>query len=350
MPSRLTVVLVSLLLATPAVAFWLWLVIVPARVAMLCPEECECDRAGYYVECNTRSLTAVLLFRFTDVRVLRLPYNQIVLLENNSSVSLTELEILELYNCGLRKIEFGAFNGLTNLTRLVLAGNSISEIIPGIFGCMNILEHLELRQNRLEHLDTGVFSGLFNLKYIDLSTNGFKYLHPDTFLVSPNLQNLNLDSNRGLHVPTDRNFINSKPLSSLSIHFCSISSLSVETFSNVSSLEKLYLGNNNLSTVDIKILTAFPKLSELRLYGNRLQCDCQLQEVWRWCEDRNIHTGTRRKVPHCYTPTEVERMCWGVLESGQCLEGNIEYCGDYRNRTCNFSANRGTRKETMLGF
>ena len=43
MPSRLTVVLVSLLLATSTVIIWLWLVIVPARVAILGPEECRCD-------------------------------------------------------------------------------------------------------------------------------------------------------------------------------------------------------------------------------------------------------------------------------------------------------------------
>jgi hypothetical protein len=35
MPSRLAVVLVSLMLVTPAVNFWLWLVIWPAGVAKL---------------------------------------------------------------------------------------------------------------------------------------------------------------------------------------------------------------------------------------------------------------------------------------------------------------------------
>ena len=117
MPSRLTVVLVSLLLATPAVIFWLWLVILPARVAILCPEECRCDPEEYHVICYNTLLTTVPLIRLTDVRVLALRHN-ITLFERDSFVSrgLNELEILQVGWCELRTIELGAFNGLTKLT------------------------------------------------------------------------------------------------------------------------------------------------------------------------------------------------------------------------------------------
>ena len=86
--------------------------------------------------------------------------------------------------------------------------------------------------------------------------------------------------------------------------------VSVEIFAGVSALELLDLSYNNLRTVDINILTALPKLSELYLYGNRLQCDCQLQEVWRWCEFRNkrksyvlfgAECGTKREVSHLHS-------------------------------------------------
>jgi len=58
MPSRLTVVVVSLLLATTVLIFWLWFVILPTRVSILCPEGCECRKGGYIVICNGPSLTA----------------------------------------------------------------------------------------------------------------------------------------------------------------------------------------------------------------------------------------------------------------------------------------------------
>jgi len=40
-------------------------------------------------------------------------------------------------------------------------------------------------------------------------------------------------------------------------------------------------------------------------------------------------------VPKCDTPIEVEGMWWGVSEKGQCLEGNIEYSGDYNSTSYN---------------
>jgi len=92
-----------------------------------------------------------------------------MLLEKISIVSITGLDLLNADVCGLRKIELGAFNGLTKLTKLEICCNGISEIIPGTFECMNILEQLDLSFNILQHPGNGVFSGLVNLNYIELS-------------------------------------------------------------------------------------------------------------------------------------------------------------------------------------
>ena len=144
MPSRLTVVLVSLLLATPAVIFWLWLVILPARAAVLCPEECQCDPGGYYVKCNSSSLTAVPSISLTSVQVLYIIDSNITLLEREIFVSrgLTELEVLGVQLCGLSTVELGAFKGLTALTDLSLLGNKLSEITPRTFENLINLEYL----------------------------------------------------------------------------------------------------------------------------------------------------------------------------------------------------------------
>ena len=153
----------------------------------------------------------------------------------------------------------------------------------------------------------------------------------------PKLQNANLRNNPGLHIPTDRNFINSHSLSHLDISLCNVSSLSVQTFANVIALERLDLSGNNLKTVDINILRALPKLSKLYLDGNPLQCDCQLQEVWRWFEDRNIRTADVETQPKCDTPMEVNGMDWGILEKWECLDGNIEYYGDYNSTSYSYT-------------
>ena len=223
----------------------------------------------------------------------------------------------------------GTFNGLTELRLLSIRGNKICELLPGTFENMSGLEYLVLRFNKIKHLDSAVFSRLDNLNYVDLSANKLQYLHPDTFLGLPNVRSLHIRGNVALQIPTDRYFINLPSLLQLDIAGCNVSSLSVETFANIRALNLLDLSYNNLNTVDTDTFRTLPELSTLYLYGNRLQCDCQLQEVWRWCEERNIQTGYWGEVPECDTPSEVELMWWGVLEKGQCLDGDIQYYGDY---------------------
>jgi Leucine-rich repeat (LRR) protein len=185
------------------------------------------------------------------------------------------------------------------------------------------LEMLGLDHNIIEHLESDVFNGLVNLNVIILQGNKLQYLHPDTFL--------GLSVFQGLQMPTDPSLANSIILKHLAISVCNVRSVSVKTFANVSALIVLDLSYNNLKSVDINILKVLPNLSAMDLYDNPLQCDCQLQEVWRWCKDNNIKTANKEFAPECDTPSEVKGMWWGVLEKGQCLEGNMKYYGDYKN-------------------
>jgi len=493
MPSRLTVVLVSLLLAAPIVVFWLWLMIQPKREAVECPEECWCVKGGYFVNCSDADLKNIPSILPRNVRGIMLDNNNVTFLENDSFVSsgLVELLLINADFCQIRKIELGALSGLTTLTHLSLESNEISEIIPGTFekqssleflnlgnniiqhlgidvfsglvtlqymglqgnklqhlkpdmfiglpklqtlllsenlglqiptdshfitshslkhlgisGCnvssvsvqtfanvsalewldlsynnlrildINILkvlpelselnmksndineiipgtferisrlEHLQLDYNKIEHLGSDLFYGLLNLKYIDLVGNKLQFLDPDTFVGLPNLQELYLSNNADLQIPTDRHFINSHSLKVLGISGCNINSVSVETFANVSALGVLDLEYNYLSRVDINILKVLPELSAMYLNFNPLQCDCQLQEVWRWCQDHNIQTARKQFAPECVTPSEVKGMWWGVLEKGQCSEDTVQYYGDYKNTSYSYTSIEDTDRET----
>jgi Leucine-rich repeat (LRR) protein len=215
-----------------------------------------------------------------------------------------------------------------------LYGNEISEILPGTFKKMGSLQNLWLGNNSMEYLNVDAFSGLISLDALLLDSNKLQYLYPNTFESLPNLRILHLNNNSGLQIPTDRPFINSHSLLFLGLSNCNVSSVSVETFANVSALKGIDLSYNNLRTVDVKILRALPELSLILVYDNPLECDCQLQEVWRWCKDHNIYTKNGEKEPKCKTPSEVEGMWWVVLEKGECLQGSIQY-GGYYNRTNN---------------
>jgi Leucine-rich repeat (LRR) protein len=346
MPSRLIVVFLWLLLAIPAVIFWLWLVILPARVEILCPEGCWCGPGGYEVDCSHSSLNNIPSIYLPHVQGLMLKNNSITYLANDSFTSrgLTELEEISFIDCKIEKIELGAFNGLTKLRVLSLLNNELFEIIPGTFEKMSSLEFLDLEGNRIEHLEVHVFSGLISLKDAFLGKNKLQHLHPDTFLRSPKLQNLYLADNPDLQIPTDLHFVNLHFLKHLDISRCNVSSVSAETFANVSALETIDLRYNNLRSVDVNILKALPKLSTLYLYDNPLQCDCQLQEVWRWCQDHNIQTAYWSRAPECDTPSEVQGMWWGVLEKGWCFQDKIQYYEGYKNTNYNYSPNERVNK------
>jgi len=273
MPSRMTVVLVSLLVATPVTIFWLWLMILPTSVTILCPEECRCKVEGYFVNCSSSRLYGIPSILPKYIRRLTLDYNKIPFFAKDNFVSkgLVELETIEADFCNTKKIEVGAFHGLPKLTHLSMQSNEISEIIPGTFEKNFRLEYLHLARNRIEHLEADIFYGLVNLKYILLQENKLQYFHPDTFLRLPNLQFLYLSNNYGLQIPTERHFINSLSLKHLGLSFCKIRSVSVKTFANVSELELLDLSYNYLMTLDINILKVLPNLSVLNLTRNEIR-------------------------------------------------------------------------------
>ena len=59
------------------------------------------------------------------------------------------------------------------------------------------------------------------------------------------------------------------------------------------------------------------------MFGNPLLCDCQLKEVWRWCEDHNIKTAPHIEDLKCYSPIKGHVMSLWQLEELQCVQDNI---------------------------
>jgi hypothetical protein len=94
----------------------------PTNVAITCPEKCSCEMDGHYVNCSVSGLNSIPSIVPTQVRILVLSANSITFFGKDSFVSrgLVELEILSASFCKLKKIELGAFNGLTSLTRLAM--------------------------------------------------------------------------------------------------------------------------------------------------------------------------------------------------------------------------------------
>ncbi|OTF71921.1 leucine-rich transmembrane protein [Euroglyphus maynei] len=88
-------------------------------------------------------------------------------------------------------------NGLTKLNRLSLKGNIINEIHQKMLGNLTELEYLDLSRNDLRKIAKGVLQPWpKNLKALDLSVNKIKSLFFDDLNSYSTLIKLNLSSNR----------------------------------------------------------------------------------------------------------------------------------------------------------
>jgi Leucine-rich repeat (LRR) protein len=86
------------------------------------------------------------------------------------------------------------FEGLVNLTELVLSGNDISFFPEGVFDDLTRLETLDLRQNKAQ-LPADIFAKLTHLKRLDLSSNDIKGFDQGVFGSLSNLRSLDISNN-----------------------------------------------------------------------------------------------------------------------------------------------------------
>ena len=64
------------------------------------------------------------------------------------------------------------------------------------------------------------------------------------------------------------------------------------------------------------------------LHGNPLHCDCQLMELWRWCQDHNIRIFPIESYRLCCTPNQ--DIVWSVLDEIKCVQDNMCNNGEYK--------------------
>ncbi|NWH98075.1 LRTM1 protein, partial [Tichodroma muraria] len=137
---------------------WLlvWSVILLAHTVCGCPEKCLCYTASKTADCKNRG--------FTEIPA-RLP---------------PEIQILQLQNNRIWRINSNAFTATPLLKILDLSNNSLSSVAPGAFQKLRYLQVLNLTRNLIHYIENKTFSFLPHLKELDLSSNSIIRL-PETF-------------------------------------------------------------------------------------------------------------------------------------------------------------------------
>ncbi|XP_069696521.1 uncharacterized protein [Periplaneta americana] len=356
MSTRSRIIPVALLLLIPVLIFWMWLLSKAIRSSWLCPRECWCDPEEDILDCSHASLKELPQIYHSYIYKLYLDHNNLSTLAKKAFVSksILQIESLHLDHCEISYIDVDAFNGLILLDFLSLDDNLLTGLKVGTFKNLTHLQSLHLAYNRIENLDAGIFEGLTSLEWLDLAHNllyslgsdtfigltnlkklllwhnRLSTLHPDVFMHLTKLNALHLDENEELQIPSNSSFLNIQTVEELDISDCNISSVMPISFENATNLTKLVLSNNNLKTIDYNIFRVMPKLTHLFLYGNPLECDCELLKVWRWCQEHNIEVvGYTEYFVLCESPEQVSGLWWGVLGKAQCKNGSIMYEEDY---------------------
>ncbi|CAI4230216.1 unnamed protein product [Auanema sp. JU1783] len=259
-----------------------------------CPFECECDQLPssnintsstnglspfYSIYCHNGGINDVKLSYILS----RLPTNQIRTLSiqspagrqpnvfrwNDNFNKLKNLKQLKLNNCQLPAMS--RTMSLPNLEVLDLSFNKIEHATISNFGGLPKLRHLDLSNNQLSILPTGVFTHLPMLTSLSLAYNNITELSSNLLRGLRNLKALRLDGNHISVQQMNQLFGDVPNLRELQINNCNLRrQISDLALFRLSGLEQLGLFGNGLKEMPSEQINSLPRLTTLNLGGNEI--------------------------------------------------------------------------------
>ena len=191
--------------------------------------------------------------------------------------ALYHLQLLYLDQNGIISLPERLFSNLKQLQTLSLAGNLLSSLNKDAFLELQSLQHLDLSGNQLQTVPSRSLATLSNLH--DLKLDGNPIYRVAAFaLDSLNLYAVSLNNMRELTIIESDAFVSLPVLSKLEIsRNPKLLYISPAAIRDTPTLSSLLLNDNNLKAIPGKLVKALPALKELHVYGNPLQCDCNVR-------------------------------------------------------------------------
>lgn len=159
-------------------------------------------------------------------------------------------------------------SGFTDLERLMLSGNGLSELPEDLFNDVGNLTWLDLRSNKV-HLPMNIFRNLTKLEYLELGYNNLKTLEPGVFRSQNRLKSLNLWGNDLQHLTKDA-FIGVSSIVELDLSSNNIEQLQPDVFELLTNLTNINLSANRFTSLPIGLFEKNKNLSRIRLMDNRV--------------------------------------------------------------------------------
>ena len=192
---------------------------------------------------------------------LDLSQNLLTSIPHRSFLVQRKMEVLRLNGNQLTELREGQFTSLNKLLDLDLSNNKIATIGNDTFKELIALVTLDLHENALHSLMARTFNGLINVLGLNLKGNAISSIHSCAFANMNMIRWLHLNNNRIVYIHAD-------------------------LFRDLRNLFRLDLRNNRITSINNRTLM-LPRLNEIFLYGNRIECSCEfiafLRSTWiKW--------------------------------------------------------------------
>ncbi|KAM4611248.1 slit homolog 1b [Polymixia lowei] len=160
----------------------------------VCPAKCRCE--ANVVDCSNLRLTKFPQHLPSSTEELRLNNNDLSVLEATGAFKgLSQLKKINLSNNKISEIEDGVFEGAASVVELHLSANHLESVRGSMFRGMEGLRMLMLRNNKISCIHNASFTGLANVRLLSLYDNQLRTILPGAFDTLPNLSTLNLLAN-----------------------------------------------------------------------------------------------------------------------------------------------------------
>lgn len=274
-----------------------------------------------------------------SLQILVLKKNSLTELPANVFHGLRSLEIVDLSNNHISTISPAAFAGLDKIKRLVLRANHFRSVPTESFIYLSSLRSLDLGSNALSMLDQAAFYHLQNLEELELDKCGIAQVDPGTFMELNRLKSLNLQYNNIQSFPaavssieklqelniggnliarlSSKDLRQSYRLKKITISHSEMleridedafaANLDLEEvifefnmqleriptnlFGRLPNLRRVSLRGNSIRTIDSHTLPV-ELLASFDLTKNPLECNCELQWLWRYLQSDYLSSMT----------------------------------------------------------
>jgi Leucine-rich repeat (LRR) protein len=184
--------------------------------------------------------------------------------------SCTSLQVLDLYNNRIKRIDLSPLSSLTNLREVRLNENQLRNIDLEPMGFLDSLEELDLSWNQIQELNLSPLRHCSNLRSLGLQGNRLTDIDLGPLGSCQKLERLQLYRNLLRQIDL-RPLSHCVGLLELHLSWNQLEAIDLTPIGACRDLEELHLDENDLSEIDLDPLATCHGLQALHLNGNQLE-------------------------------------------------------------------------------